>query len=89
MLYFCCSKAFRHAVAPPPPAQPITPTCEEWDQGIVVARPPPIVRLILFKELGDCDRPILFDSKSFEKTESNNDLPGAEKVCGQININAA
>ena len=78
LLYYF-RKVWRQAVTPAPPIQPTTPVSEEWDPGIVVARPHPIIRLVLFKELGDCDRPILFDSKSFERSKSN-DLPGTEKV---------
>lgn len=46
------------------------------DLGIYVPRPPPEVRLVIFKELGDCDRPILFDSKCFKK----NSVKACEKV---------
>ena len=46
------------------------------DLGIFVPHPPPEVRLVIFKELGDCDRLKLFDSKSFKRNNSH----ASEKV---------
>ena len=71
----------RNAVTPPA-SQQIAPADDFGDPVVMVERPSPVVRLVLFKELGDCDRPILFDSKSFEKNESC----GAEKVRVCIHI---
>ncbi|XP_076819131.1 folliculin-interacting protein 2-like isoform X2 [Clavelina lepadiformis] len=55
-----------------PPQQHASFAVDSSEAMIMVERPPPDIRLVLFKEIGDTsDRKIVFDSKCLQKIESS------------------